>query len=89
MLGLFGVLWRSWGGKKKPPTKEDVLCRSWRGEKKPPTKEDVVDVFLGCNLKACVGPMWGQVGAVVGYRGLMFGKLGPCGWHLAFHGGLV
>jgi hypothetical protein len=47
MLGLFGVLWRSWGGKKKPPTKEDVLCRSWRGEKKPPTKEDVVDVFLG------------------------------------------
>ena len=34
MLGLYGVLWRSWGGKKKPPTKEDVLCRSWRGEKK-------------------------------------------------------
>jgi hypothetical protein len=74
MFGKFGACWGYLG-----------FYGGLGERKKPPTKEDVVDGFLRCNLKACVRPKWGQVGALVSY---IRGKLGPCWGYLGFYGGL-
>jgi len=63
MLGVFGVLWRSQGREKKPPTEEDVVVGFLRCN---------LRVYVG-PMWGQVGP-----GPLTGHIRLIFGKFGAC-----------